>query len=88
MESMPAPAMPDTIGVDTHLELHVAGVDDAEHDGHHQQQVGDGRRSRGSFVGDEPVVHDIVCTVPSAPRMLMATRTAGVSWTDCRPATG
>ena len=62
MESMTAPTAPVTIGVDTHLELHVAGVDDAEHDGHHQQEVGDGRRSRGPFVGDEPVVQDIVGT--------------------------
>ena len=48
--------------VDTHLELHVAGVDDAVHDGHHRQQVGDGRQSRGPFVGDEPVVQDMAGT--------------------------
>ena len=28
MESMPAPATPVTVGVDTHLELHVAAVID------------------------------------------------------------
>jgi hypothetical protein len=37
----------------------LAEEDDAERDGHHWQQVGDGRGGGRAFVGDELVVQDV-----------------------------